>query len=229
MQAFLLGMVLLFITLWGLNRYTQANPAALSRRLTKSWGYTSLIVGAILTLRGGAALGIPLATFGAWLLGWGPGSSMGSPTPTLGQSTSVTTDYLEMQIDHDSGAMSGRVIKGLFAGRTLESLRPVEVAHLWADCRFQDPESARILEAYLDRIHPNWRQDMADGEAEMTTSRGGRMRRDEALEILGLQEGATADDIRQAHRELMKKIHPDRGGSTYLATKINEAKDVLLG
>jgi DnaJ domain len=214
MQAFLLGMVLLFITLWGLNRYTQANPAALSRRLTKSWGYTSLIVGAILTLRGGAALGIPLATFGAWLLGWGPGSSMGSPTPTLGQSTSVTTDYLEMQIDHDSGAMSGRVIKGLFAGRTLESLRP---------------ESARILEAYLDRIHPNWRQDMADGEAEMTTSRGGRMRRDEALEILGLQEGATADDIRQAHRELMKKIHPDRGGSTYLATKINEAKDVLLG
>ena len=104
------------------------------------------------------------------------------------------------------------------------------MAHLWQDCRFADPQSAQIIEAYLDRTHPTWREDMARAESGATGGAPtGRMTRAQALDILGLQEGASEDDIRRAHRELMMKMHPDRGGSTFLAAKINEAKDVLLG
>jgi hypothetical protein len=132
-----------------------------------------------------------------------------------------------MELDHDTGAMTGRILKGIFKGRGIESLAPKEMALLWQDCRFADPKSAQIIEAYLDREHPSWREDMARGEREMRGANG-RMSTGEALDILGLEPGASEDDIRRAHRELMLKLHPDRGGSTYLAAQINEAKDVLL-
>jgi DnaJ-domain-containing protein 1 len=134
-----------------------------------------------------------------------------------------------MELEHDTGAMHGRILKGFFAGRELEDLKPVELAHLWQDCRFNDPQSAQLVEAYLDRIHPTWRDDVARGEAEHSQGPDGKMTAEQALEILGLRAGASEDAIRRAHRELMLKLHPDRGGSTYLAAKINEAKDVLLG
>jgi len=140
----------------------------------------------------------------------------------------VTTEHLEVELDHETGDVSGRVLKGFFAGRRLEDLKPVELAHLWQDCRFADPQSAQIIEAYLDRAHPTWREDMTRGAgAEPATD--GKMTRAQALDVLGLQEGASEEDIRRAHRELMKRMHPDHGGSTFLAAKINEAKDVLLG
>jgi DnaJ-domain-containing protein 1 len=101
------------------------------------------------------------------------------------------------------------------------------VALLWQDCRFADPQSAQLLEAYLDRRHPTWREDMA--RAEGTPGAGGIMTREEALEVLGLKPGVSAEEVRAAHRDLMMRMHPDRGGSTYLAAKINQAKDVLLG
>jgi hypothetical protein len=133
-----------------------------------------------------------------------------------------------MELDHDTGEMRGRVLKGLFADRNIESLTPADMALLWQDCRNTDPQSAQIIEAYLDRDHPTWREDVARGESKMGRGPGGPMRPKEAFEILGLAPDASEDEIRSAHRDLMLKLHPDRGGSTYLAAKINEAKDVAL-
>ena len=94
-----------------------------------------------------------------------------------GQTSRIATDHLEMELDHDTGEMRGRVLKGLFRGRDIASLSPTDMALLWQDCRHTDIQSAQLLEAYLDRIHPTWREDMARGESDMSRGPDGRMRR----------------------------------------------------
>jgi hypothetical protein len=232
MQYFLLGLAVLALGLLAAQKFATANPALLAQRLRAAGGVIALATAAIMLVRGVAAYAFPLAMLGVWLL-WGAGSSPwsgwpGRLRPSRGQTSHVTTEHLEMELDHDSGTMRGRVLKGFFAGRRLESLRPVELAHLWQDCRFADPQSAQLVEAYLDQVHPTWRDDLARGEAEHSNGPDGKMTVAQALEILGLAAGASEDDVRRTHRELMLKLHPDRGGSTYLAAKVNEAKDVLL-
>jgi len=152
--------------------------------------------------------------------------------PSPGQSSGVTTAHIRMSLDHDSGEMTGTVTQGTYAGRELGSLSLAELLDLLAGCA-GDEDSVRVLEAYLDRVHgPQWR---GDGGAD-EKAKGGRaggwgaaMTFDEAWEILGLEAGADEDAIKGAHRRLMAKMHPDRGGSTYLAAKLNQAKDLLLG
>jgi hypothetical protein len=201
----------------------------LSRRLTVGAGVVSLLAAGALLLRGLEIIAIPLAMLGSWLL-WGTTSGPwgASTRRSRGQSSRIETDHLEMELDHDTGEMRGRVLKGLFKDRDIASLSPTDMALLWQDCRHTDPQSAQLVEAYLDRVHPSWREDMARGESDMSRGPDGRMDVEEALDILGLKRGADAEDIRRAHRNLMLKLHPDRGGSTYLAAKINEAKDVAL-
>ncbi len=229
MQYLLLGLAALLLFLLAARAYTMANPQALARQLRVGAGVVALAGAGLLVFRGLVGYAISLATLGSWLL-WGgglpgfPGGAQKSP----GKASGVTTEHLEVELDHDSGDIRGRVLKGFFAGRRLEDLKPVELAHLWQDCRFADPQSAQIVEAYLDRLHPSWREDMARQEGEQGAASDGRMTREQALEILGLAPGATEADIRRAHRELMMKLHPDHGGSTFLAAKINQAKDVLL-
>ncbi len=229
MQAFILGLATLALGLVALKFFVKANPARMAKHMQLGLGTAALIGAGILVFRGAAQFGFPLGMLGFWLLSGAklPGlPTSGAPRPE--QTSTVTTDHLEMELDHTTGMMRGRVLKGFFANRSIESLRPVELAHLWQDCRFVDPQSAQLVEAYLDRIHPSWRDDLARAEAEAPKGEDGRMTRAEALEILGLADGADAEEIRRAHRELILKLHPDRGGSTYLAAKVNEAKDVLL-
>ena len=93
-----------------------------------------------------------------------------------------------------------------------------------------DAESLALLDAYLDRRFPTWRE---TGEGDVGAGQGGAagsgaMDQQQAYEILGLAPGASPTEIREAHRRLMKRAHPDNGGSTFLAAKVNEAKDVLL-
>ena len=232
MQFFLLGLAALLLSLLVLRGITVANPQVLVGQLRAGVGIAALVGAGFLVLRGLVGYAVSLAALGSWLL-WGAGAApwatTGGAQRSPGQTSRVSTDYLEVELDHDTGDMRGRVLKGGFAGRALQDLSPLETVELWRECRFADPQSERILEAYLDRVHPDWREDMERTDGEAATRRGGRMSREQALEVLGLAADASEDAIRRAHRELMLKLHPDRGGSSFLAAQINEAKEVLLG
>lgn len=150
----------------------------------------------------------------------------GGPGSAPGQTSDVTTRFLDMTLDHGSGEISGTVREGPLAGRPLGDLTVAELQSLYMLCR-QDTDSLKILESYLDRYHPEWRDNREDASSGNTTS--GPLSRSDALAILGLDENASDDDIRDAHRRLIANLHPDKGGSSYLAAQINQAKDVLLG
>jgi hypothetical protein len=145
----------------------------------------------------------------------------------------VRSRFITMNLDHASGEISGRVIAGRFKGADLMDLGEYDTRELLAEVA-GDPDSLALLETWLDKNRAGWREYFAeqDGAAAGGTSSGSGARRvdpeAEAYDVLGLEPGATAEDIREAHRNLMKRVHPDQGGSTYLASKINEAKDRLL-
>lgn len=193
------------------------------------------LIGAIgLALTGRVAFAMVLAAVAFMLYGLkapsagSQGTSAGGP----GRSSSVRTAFLSMQLDIHSGQMTGHVLAGSLAGRELSSLDRRELQVLWQECRAGEPQSRQVLEVYLDRAYPEWRETFGgsrraggNGAAEHRSG----LTRSEALEVLGLKPGAGEEEIRAAHRNLMKRFHPDQGGSNYLATKINEAKDVLLG
>jgi hypothetical protein len=154
--------------------------------------------------------------------------------PAGGQTSTVATAFLRMTLDHDTGSMEGTILRGRFAGMRLDELGPADLLALLRECRAEDEEGARLLEAYLDRVHPEWRDELAGERAgggrssAGARSTSGDMSVEEAYAILGLSSGADAEAIKEAHRRLMVKLHPDHGGSDYLATKINRARDVLL-
>lgn len=155
--------------------------------------------------------------------GWRPGG-MGGSKPSPGQTSVVTTPWLEMTLDHATGETSGLVLKGRFRGARLAELQMRELLDLRAELRVEDSESAQLLDAYLARVHPD-----ADDTPPPPSGATSGMSVDEALDILGLDRGAGDAAIREAHRRLMQQLHPDRGGTDYLAAKINAARDVLLG
>src|SRR6266403_2024059 len=153
-------------------------------------------------------------------------------TPAAGQTSTVATPFLRMTLDHDTGSMTGTILQGRFSGMRVEELGGADLLALLRECRAEDEEGARLLEAYLDRVRPDWRDELAGerpgGSGGGARSAGGDMTVEEAYAILGLAPGADAEAIKEAHRRLMVKLHPDHGGSDYLATKINRARDVLL-
>ena len=154
----------------------------------------------------------------------------GARGPASGSSSKVETAFVRMSLDHDTGRMTGTVLRGRFAGLRLEELSRADLLALLRECRAEDEESARLLEAYLDRAHPDWQEDVAGARTGAPPPRGSSadVTVDEAYAVLGLAAGASAQQIREAHRRLMKQLHPDHGGTDYLATKINRARDVLL-
>ncbi len=229
MLYLLLVVVLIVVGLLVGNAITKADPKFWARNMRNIAGTVAVALSIALMMAGRLVLAIPLALVGYYLLGhlripqidWGQGASR-----TTGQRSSIRTDMLEMTLDHDSGAMDGMVRSGVFAGRNLSGLTASELQSLLREARLRDPQAAQLLEAYVERMHPGASHN--GGGSGGWRSRGG-MTMAEAYEVLGLDPGASREDVQRAHRELMKKIHPDRGGSTYLASKINEAKDVLLG
>src|SRR5437763_2774622 len=172
--------------------FVNADPAKLAR--TVKWagigGGILLLVG-LLVLTEGMVL--------RWLIYLLPLASVlpvfrrirsmfsGLSGPATGQTSEVETPLLRMTLDHDTGAMSGTVLRGQFAGMRLDELGRAELMTLLRECRAEDEESARLIEAYLDRLHPDWHDDLGGQHsvsppkapsAEMTVA--------EAKERLGL-------------------------------------------
>jgi hypothetical protein len=144
------------------------------------------------------------------------------------QTSQVATPYLRMSLDHDTGAMTGTVLAGSFAGMRLEELGIADLLTLLRECRAADEEGARLVEAYLDRVHRDWRDEFGSGQTPPPARGNSDMSVEEAYEILGLSPDADAAAIKAAHHRLMMQLHPDHGGTDYLATQINRARDVLL-
>ncbi|GIK82244.1 MAG: DnaJ domain-containing protein [Pseudorhodoplanes sp.] len=223
-----LGAIVLVLLIWALHGFAKADPRKLVPIVRTSGGIGALAGAAFLVVRGQVGLALPLGVAGLSLLGWLPGAaSFGRRTQrTTGQVSRVRTQFVEMELDHDSGAMRGRIVAGRHEGVPLEAL---DIATLAAFAAEIDDESRALLAAYLDRREPGWREHaQADAATGRGSARSAKMTEQEAYEILGLQPGASVQDIGRAHRALMKKLHPDQGGSTYLAARVNEAKDVLL-
>ncbi len=155
-------------------------------------------------------------------------SMKGAAGPSAGGASDVETRFLRMSLNHDTGAMDGVVLESASKGRRLSELGLDDLMDLLAACRAQDAQSATVLEAYLDRVHGDGWRDASHGGGAGHGGETSRMSPAEAREILGIGVDASRDEIIEAHRRLMQKNHPDRGGSTYLAAKINQAKEILI-
>ena len=232
-MAFLFaGLAVLVVLLVLARGFVAADPRSLVRALRYIVGIGMMVVGAALLLARRWELGVPLiaAGFSAMTLGRIGPIDLGGSRRTPGGRSSVRSIYLEMELDHDTGAMNGQVLGGSYEGRRLDDLDVPDLQRLYREVA-TDPESLALLEAYLDRRLPGWREDVerdaAAGPGPATDA--GPMTDEEAYQVLGLAPGASEAEIRAAHRSLMKGVHPDQGGSTFLAAKINEAKDRLLG
>jgi hypothetical protein len=231
MATIIFGVVVLALVLVVLNGFSKANPRTVAVVLKASGGVGALAGATLLAARGRIDLAVTLGVVGLSLLGWLPWSIPGFGARTQkssGQVSRVRSAFVEMELEHDTGTMRGTILAGPHEGKRLDAL---DVGTLTGLLGTIDEESRALLMAYLDRREPRWRDDMqgdaAAGEVPPTRS-SGKMTEEEAYQILGLQPGSDAEDISRAHRALMKKLHPDQGGSTYLAARVNEAKDVLL-
>ncbi|HKO07706.1 MAG TPA: DnaJ domain-containing protein [Alphaproteobacteria bacterium] len=238
---FLLGTALLLSFLM-LARWTAAaNPQALVKGVRYGGGAAAAGLALYLVASGRwpyalAAVSSALPFLLRWRALWNRAKAAAGPRP--GQRSAVETAMLRMSLDHDTGEMSGTVLAGNAAGRSLAQLSRAELLSLLAECEGRDPPSVSLLESYLERrFGVDWREDAAagrEGDAGSSSSRSrpqasGAMSRTEAQQILGVAEGAGTAEIKEAYRRLMLKLHPDHGGSGYLAAKLNQAKDTLLG
>lgn len=197
---------------------------------------TTGVIGALLwlTVRGGGEIALPvLAVLIPVLLRWWQVAPFFTGTPNTTARSSINTRFLQMTLEHASGVMSGKVLEGRFAGCDLQSLTLQQLLELWRICQV-DPQSVAVLEAYLDRQGDSaWREHLKEGErfeetADASMKRLNRMGRKEAYEILGLSVGASPEDIQTAYRRLIQRLHPDQGGSAYLAACLNQAREILL-
>lgn len=243
MISLIAGVALLALGLYGLKLWTKADPKVLVAIAFRSLAYAALLGAAGALATGRYAAVVPLAAVGIMLLGrLDPGGVGGALGGMFGgmfrtrqrppQVSRVRSPMLEMELDHGSGTLSGQVTAGPHAGRALDTFSVPELLELRRVC---DPQSLALLEAYLDRRAPAWREHVEGdqgaggvGGSGGATLGGGTMTEQEAYQILGLEPSADAASVRAAHRSLMKKLHPDHGGSSYLAARINQAKEVIL-
>jgi hypothetical protein len=234
------GAVLLIVLAIGARLFLNTDPKVLARALRYSLVGVLVLLAIFLAITGRGLLDLPIGGVIFLLLrGW---SARGFPgldrlkdwlkgTPHAAGSSTIETAWLRMALDQSSGALDGEVLQGQFQGAHLSQLGLEQICALLSECEAADAQSARLIETYLDRVHGAWRERNSSSDQDAGTGRGAanaRMTPDEAWQVLGLEPGASPEEIRDAHRRLMLKLHPDHGGSNYLASKINTARDILL-
>ena len=240
MLALLLGLLLLVTVVQVLRWFAHADVKDVRKAI--NWGGIGLIVLMIAFLAATGRMGGAIAGLMA-LVAWGMrimsmlhmgrqfsgmfrSFRFGRNTAAPGGASEVETAYLRMSLDLASGAMDGEIKQGKFQNRRLASLSQSDLLSLLREVQ-ADPDSSGLLEAYLDRAHPDWRESAGAGDAASSAPQGA-MTADEAYRILGLKSGADDGEVKAAYRRLMAQLHPDHGGSDYLAAKVNQAKDFLL-
>lgn len=245
MSAYLVGLAVLAGSILLLRYLLTAEPRKIVRLVRLASGALLGVLGMMMSLRGLFMLGGPVSLYGflmvARALGWEgmpglrlpglglPGASSGGSS---GPASGVRTRFLDMTLDHYSGAMDGLIREGEFSGRRLSELALEELFSLLRHVRLEDADSARLVETYLDREHPEWRD--SGGQADETagsegsTASSGPMTEKEALAILELSGSPTPEEVREAYKRQMKRHHPDQGGTDEGAARLNAARDYLL-
>ena len=239
MPYFILGIALLIGALLIARWYVNAPPSALLKMFKWSAIFLAVIIGLFFLIVGPKLWALwSLPVLLPWIMrartaarlakNWSRMSSNNQKTQSGSEQMSeVETKFLRMYLDHQTGEMNGEVIQGAFEGKTLRSLSLEDLLKLLSEIDL-DSQSVQVLTAYLEMYHSGeWKQESNGQDSAVNTD--GSMSVEEAYKILGLETGASDDSIKEAHLKLMNKNHPDHGGSNFLATKINQAKDLLLG
>jgi hypothetical protein len=226
------GLFLLWLVLYAIRQFARLSPAVAARLVRQGGGVLGLIGALLLVLRGSVGLASLVAGVAFSFAGWGRFRNLafraGGARRSDGRKSTARTATIEMHLDHATGDLAGVVLAGPWRGRPLETLTRSDCLALYAAALGDDPDGARLLETYLDRRFAGWREAAkGNGEAGSGPRGAGAMTEEEAYQVLGLAPGAGAEEIARAHRSLMKKLHPDHGGSTSLAARVNQAKDVL--
>jgi hypothetical protein len=235
MPNLIAGLFLLYLILMGIKQFARLSPAVAARLVKQGGGVLGLIGALLLALRGSLGLASLVASVAFGFAGWSKAQSLFSSLglrgarPVGAQNSTARSATIEMRLDHATGDLNGIVLSGPMQGHLLNTLTRADCLSLYATARTEDPDGARLLETYLDRRFAGWREATQNqGNARSRGGDWGAVSPEEAYQILGLPQGAGAEEIARAHRSLMKKLHPDHGGSTALAARVNQAKDVLL-
>jgi DnaJ-domain-containing protein 1 len=229
------------LAFWLLSNWFSRVKPSVAVRMLKRAGYAALVVlGLWLVLTGklaglfAVAMGLmpwvsrAMRLHGVWQVLRRFGIRMRGGAPSPGKASQVETRFLRMELDHDSGRLDGDILQGTYQGRRLSQLSEAQAVELWREVQ-ADADSARVLEAWLERAWPEWREGGWREDRQPAQPPKSGMSMDEAREILGVSAAAKPADIRAAHRRLMLANHPDHGGSTWIAARINQARDLLLG
>jgi hypothetical protein len=190
-------------------------------------GVALISAGILIFLFRAIVVAVPLMILGLILLPW---KNMGPTKGHAPQKSTVRSTYLEMTLDHDTGKIDGRILTGKREGQLLSNLALNELLEYYVEIETDD-ETVKLLQTFLDNAHPNWRDQQEEHFAhrQAQSPLSSELSQDQAYQVLGLEPGCTDEDIRKAYHRLIKRVHPDSGGSAVLMAQVTDAKDLLLG
>lgn len=230
MNFIAIALLVLGAGFWWQGRFAPVTKETALQKLKLAGAVFLVLASIFVLLRGHVELALLMAGGGVWMYSLAAKKGALKASPRKSRVSRVRSAMIEMEFDAGSGVMRGLVLAGPDEGRLLDDMSKLQCERVYELCRSADLEGARLLEAYFDRRFANWRHARErDPDARRDRARqSNRMSEDEAYEVLGLRRGAARDDVVRSHRSLMKKLHPDQGGSTDLAARVNEAKEVLM-